>query len=486
MKHRIHSRAAQFRLDQYALQTLAAEETEAEETEAEEAEPVLVTWSGPIGIEGRLTGDGRIIETNALRWDTLPMNLRWGATGNHHDAEVVGHINTLERRSDGMIWATGDFDMGSEVGREAARQVDQELTPGVSMDLDDVSFEVRVAAELLGMGSEDEVEIPQPDEEGRVTVMKIASDDEVLATTDARIRSATMVAIPAFEELRLTLDNPLTQEDLALAASAVVEEAESLLAGAAPVAPPRAWFDDPQFPEPTRLTIDDNGRFRGHLAAWGTCHTAFPGQCVTAPSSPSGYAHFHVGTLITAEGDEIAVGPITMDTLHAARTKSAVDTLAHYEHTGRAIADVRVGEDAHGIWVAGALRPTVTAEQVRALRASPLSGDWRRLGGALELVAALAVNTPGFPIPRPQGLVASGVTTSLVASGMLPPSKVIAPGNPGALSMDDLRYLKRLARRERDAQAAINDEAAVLARRVQADAMAAKVRQFAPTLTPTT
>ena len=43
-----------------------------------------------------------------------------------------------------------------------------------------------------------------------------------------------------------------------------------------------------------------------------------------------------------------------------------------------------------------ALRPGLSDEQVRTLRASPLSGDWRYIDGQLELVGALAVNLPGF------------------------------------------------------------------------------------------
>jgi hypothetical protein len=51
----------------------------------------------------------------------------------------------------------------------------------------------------------------------------------------------------------------------------------------------------------------------------------------------------------------------------------------------------------------------VTAEQLAVLRAGALSGDWRRIGGNLELIAALAVTTPGFPIAR-EALVASGLS----------------------------------------------------------------------------
>src|SRR4029079_16942320 len=81
---------------------------------------------------------------------------------------------------------------------------------------------------------------------------------------------------------------------------------------------------------------------------------------------------------------------------------------------GMVAADVRVGEDEHGIWVAGALRSHLSDEDVRAFRAALLSGDWRRIAGRLELVAALAVNVPGFPVPRTRSLVASGETETLL------------------------------------------------------------------------
>src|SRR4029079_5159745 len=85
----------------------------------------------------------------------------------------------------------------------------------------------------------------------------------------------------------------------------------------------------------------------------------------------------------------------------------------HYDNTGTVAADVRAGEDQFGIWVVGALRQHLTDEDIRAFRAAPLSGDWRRIAGKLELVGALGVNTPGFPVPRVKALVASGETETL-------------------------------------------------------------------------
>lgn len=507
-----------------------------------------VAWEGVIGIEGELTGDGRFIESNALYWDDLPIPLRHAAEdhGQHDGAVVVGRILTIERRKDGKLWATGDLDSGSDVGREAARQVGEGLTRGVSMDLDNVSFEVRVAKEVIDdfeAAIEDGEGELETDEDGRVIVFKGSPDDEIMAMTSARVRAATIVSIPAFAGANIDLiegeSAALTGEVVTLALTAreaedipegatcavedcpndptmeVVDEADpdagrvlycpthaeevveesreeddsrvdddfaapTLVAAAFPVAPPARWFDNPNLTEPTPLRITEDGHIYGHLAVWGTCHTAYSGQCVEPPHSPSNYAYFLRGSVLTADGSEVATGAITLDTLHADGAESAAGTMAHYEHTGRGAADVTAGEDAYGIWVSGAVRPGLSEKHLRALRASPLSGDWRRISGSLELVAALSVNVPGFPVPRPQGLVASGAMQSLVASGMLAPRKVLAPGTPGALTEEDLRYLKRLAAREKkeSMQEAKSraDELAARLRSTRAAALAARIQ----------
>lgn len=161
------------------------------------------TWSGVIGIEGQLTGDGRLIENNALFWENLPIPLRYSPedNGGHAGAVVVGRILTIERRDNGDLWATGDFDLDAPYGPEAARVVGNETCNGVSMDLDSVSFEIRVAGELLDDINEDLAEDPpqvdavEPgtDDEGRVTVVSMDADDEVFVTTEARVRAATIV-----------------------------------------------------------------------------------------------------------------------------------------------------------------------------------------------------------------------------------------------------------------------------------------------------
>lgn len=216
----------------------------------------------------------------------------------------------------------------------------------------------------------------------------------------------------------------------------------------APVAPPKDWFKDPGLHAATPVTVTPEGRVYGHLATWDSCHLdskALGSSCTRAPRTSNNYSSFHLGALTTAEGDDIAVGRIIAGAPHADPVWSINPTVVHYSHSGWVGADVRVGEDRYGIWIAGAIRPDVSAAQLRALKASPLSGDWREepKTGRLELVAALAVNSPGFGVPRPQALIAStGAVSSMQAVGMLPPRTVVKPGTEGAFSREDLAYLK--------------------------------------------
>ena len=433
-------------------------------------------WEGVIAREGEMTGDGRLIEDGALRWDDLPIPLRvaFKDVGGHDGAEVCGRIETVERRDNGDIYATGTFDLGSATGTEAFRQVNEQMSNGVSIDTDDVTFRIMAKADMLetdvadsGNDSDGEAEA---DPEGRVKVAAMSSSDELTVIESARLRAATLVAVPAFATARVYAAGqaPSTSEaserdenvdsgaEMARSADADPLSRDSLTAAAIPTAPPEAWFKAPNLTGPTALVVEDDGRVYGHIAAWGTCHIGQIGKCVEPPTSPSNYAYFRTGALQTAEGTSVAVGHLTMGTGHAGPRDSANAAAEHYDNTGTVFADVAAGEDAYGIWVAGSLRPGISAEQVRVARSAPISGDWRTIRGALELVGALAVNVPGFPVPRPQGLLASGEVKSLQASGVVahddsaarashPSSRMAGDG----LTLGDISYLKRLAESER-------------------------------------
>lgn len=427
-------------------------------------------WEGVIAREGEMTGDGRLIEDGALRWDDLPIPLRvaFKDVGGHDGAEVCGRIETVERRDGGDIYATGTFDLGSAVGTEAFRQVSEQMSNGVSIDTDDVTFRIMAKADMpeadvADSGDDSDID-PDTDPEGRVKVAAMSSSDELTVIESARLRAATLVAVPAFATARVYATGKAPAEPAETAepeetveASATPRSRDSLTAAAIPTAPPEAWFKDPQLTGPTALVVEDDGRVYGHIAAWGTCHIGQIGKCVEPPTSPSNYAYFRTGALRTAEGTSVAVGHLTMGTGHAGPRDSANAAAEHYDNTGTVFADVAAGEDAYGIWVAGSLRPGISAEQVRVARSAPISGDWRTIRGSLELVGALAVNVPGFPVPRPQGLLASGEVRSLQASGVVAHDDSAArashpsngPIGSNGLTLGDISYLKRLAESER-------------------------------------
>jgi phage protein U len=179
--------------------------------------------------------------------------------------------------------------------------------------------------------------------------------------------------------------------------------------------PNREFFEDPQLDGPTPIRVKD-GRVYGHLATWGACHIGFK-HCVKPPRSRTNYAHFHVGEIETTDGP-LAVGKLTLGGGHADTQLGFQAAAEHYDDAGTAVAAVRAGEDRHGIWISGVALPGAEG-QFATLPLYPLSGDWRRIGGSMEMIAALAVNTPGFSIPRVSQ--DRGRELALVAAGVLLP-----------------------------------------------------------------
>lgn len=259
------------------------------------------------------------------------------------------------------------------------------------------------------------------------------------------VREAVEFAIRAFDygapdEIPVHERAPLRERLVGYLEQMVeIDQGEVLTAAAAPVAPPAEWFTNPELDRPTPLTVTEDGRVYGHLATWRTCHTGF-GGCVKAPKSKSKYAYFHTGEVFTAEGEPVAVGRVTLGGGHADTKLGFQAAIAHYDNAGACVALVRAGEDKHGIWLAGSLAPEVDELRAAALRRHPPSGDWRRIGGNLELIGALAVNTPGFPVPRT--VVAGGAPLALVAAGAFP-EQTDQPTSAAGFSAEDVRRVFR-------------------------------------------
>lgn len=191
----------------------------------------------------------------------------------------------------------------------------------------------------------------------------------------------------------------------------------SLVASTKSVTPPHEWFVNPEFTEITPITVTDDGHIFGHIADWDTCHMnyATPGECINPPRSHNGYAHYLTGYVETDEGP-VATGPISLGGGHAVYNLGIRAALAHYDSTSLAVADVTCGDDEFGPWINGWVRPWMSEEKVYELRAHPPSGDWRRdpNTGEMEMIAALAVNSQGYPVRRVG--MSDGVQVSLIAS----------------------------------------------------------------------
>lgn len=343
------------------------------------------TWSAVLARLGVPTGDGRIIDPagGSSRDLPLPLMFQQKSEDGHGGSQVVGRIETL-RIADGMVTATGSM-LDAAYGTDVIELLEAGVV-GPSVDLDDIEY--------------------------------VMDEAENLIITRWRVAGATLVSIPAFADVSLTLDPlPVVMEG----AEAPAGVDEWLYASAAPEQlPPADWFQRPDVDQLTPLTVTDTGRVFGHIAGWDTCHVGLPG-CVTPPSSPTGYTYFHVAEQRTQDGATLPVGTLVAGPRHADAQLAFRAAQEHYDDPSAAVARVVAGEDEFGIWVAGWLLPGATSEALDVFRSSPVSGDWRRVGGALELIGVCSVNTPGFPVRRVH--FAAGAQRALIGSFGITPQQ---------------------------------------------------------------
>jgi len=340
-----------------------------------------------IGRLGTPTGDGRIITPGGLTSRDLPLPMSWQrqSSDGHAGSVVVGRFETITFGQD-TVAVTGtmlDVPEASE-----AQQLIEAGVIGPSMDLDDLEY--------------------------------VVDDSDRVVITSARVAGATLVAIPAFAEVSIELEPEAAPEPVM--ADGVM--AEPVILAAAPVVqPPLEYFARPAEVGP--VTVDGD-RVHGYVALWSTCHIGLPG-CTTAPSSATHYAHFLRQEQTVATGETVPVGVLTVGGGHADPAAGVVAALAHYDDVGSAVARVNIGEDEHGIWVAGWVPPYADPDRVSQLADLDVSGDWRRVGGNLELVAVCAVNTPGFPVLRKVSFsIERGGQQSLIATFKVEPPTIKA------------------------------------------------------------
>lgn len=367
------------------------------------------TWNAVLARLGVPTGDGRLLAEEGGSSRDLPLPLMYQAVTNdgHGGARVVGRIESLQIR-DGMVTASGS--LLPDEGYQAEEMINAGVI-GPSVDLDDIEY--------------------------------VMADDGSLVITRWRVAGATLVAIPAFADVSITLDPEPVEtryaEDLIDAVygtewgdtygayKAKLMSFSAVTSVPSVVLPPADWFARPDVDRLTPLTVTESGRVFGHIAAWDSCHVGLPG-CVTPPQSLAGYSYFHVGAQRVAEGETVPVGTLTVGGGHADASLGFRAAAEHYDNVATAVARVQAGEDEFGIWVAGWMLPEADPVRRDQFMSSPVSGDWRRIGGALEMIAVCSVNTPGFPVPRARVAFSHGAQTALVGTfGAQPVRGEMAP-----------------------------------------------------------
>lgn len=344
-----------------------------------------------------------LASVNSAGWDSMPI------------ADIGREWDSASAKARVFSWADGDmrkyrkaFLWYDAAAPELKGSYKLPVADVIDGTLTIVPRAVNAVAAVLG-GARGGVDIPDADMsrvEGIVNRVqkRFQGDGEVQA--DGRIDDGADSPCP--EGQHLMEDGTCMDND----------DMESLYAAAAPVAPPTEWFQGQPVTGPTPLTVTADGRVFGHAFLWNSCHQGIGDRCVTAPRSATDYKFFKNGQVLTADGQMVKVGKITLGTGHASVRAGWIPAADHYDNTGSQVAVVNIVEDAFGGFVAGATVPNLDEAKIAELRRSPISGDWRRINGHLELVAALAVNTPGFPIVS---VTASGEPAVILAAGQFGP-----------------------------------------------------------------
>jgi hypothetical protein len=380
------------------------------------------------------TRDGRTILSEGFGMDQAPRTLYFQqrqAPG-HDGAEAIGRIDAMT--IDGTNVMASGWIVDTPEGRAAAHLVKTGVLRGNSVDLAVREKDVMIDVQW-------------------------GEDDDFPSITakfrNAMVTASTLVGKPAFENAAAVIPDGWDVEPVELSD----RETEQVLAAAGSrhtfefstgtdeIRIAARYFAAPDLDGPTSVYVDDDGSVWGHIAAWNTPHLSSGAE---PPRSQSNYAYFATGAVHTDDGVMIPTGRLVMDGNHADKTlgwKAAID---HYANTTAAWADVAIGEDQHGIWIAGKVRPGTDDRTVHVARNSALSGDWRVIAGNMELIAALSVNTPGFPIPRPSAYAVGSTQRSLTSAGVLRPRPLGVDVDPQF--RQDIAILAQEVRSRRAAQ----------------------------------
>lgn len=455
-----------------------------------------------LAVEGHETSDRRLIAAGALSCRAFPQSLAAqlnpGHGGEPGPSVICGRLDSADRvpgpevrsRETGEPFPEGTFVwrgtgvLFGEKGKapQHGSALDLVLKGGLtgnSVDLSNVEVELTFDApadDLAGMPMDG----PPGEDNGDGTRTLRPERPPLQTFTKAVLGMTTLVPVPAFAEAYVEIGTadgwevitPATaladvEPSPFITADLPSEEAGAIVAAGVPQGdplPPAWWFDEPRdrlahLDHTVPLQVDDPEpalgglrRVWGYVASWDSCHTGFADRCVPPPRSPSAYASYHVGTTVAAGEDgsavRIATGPLTIGGGHASTKLRKAAAVQHYDDVCTCAGRLRCGEDDRGIWAAGYLWPEATDADVRILRASPPSGDWRdEYRQPQDMIGVHSVNTPGFRHKAAYRVDEAGCH-ALVAAGAIP-AEDAPPIASGAVILDYDQLAERIAERMR-------------------------------------
>lgn len=185
----------------------------------------------------------------------------------------------------------------------------------------------------------------------------------------------------------------------------------------APMYPPDDWFTDEAADNaPARLRWFPNGMVAGVVAPAGRCLLDGTGSCWKVPRPADGrgsilhapevddggdYRMAHVGETVLESGLTIATAVLAGPGGHADPYASVRQARQHYDNTAWGVAQGRYvwSDIAGGLVFVGAGNPDIGELQVRSVRASAASVDFRWIvdENQYRLIATCLVNVGGLP-----------------------------------------------------------------------------------------
>lgn len=183
---------------------------------------------------------------------------------------------------------------------------------------------------------------------------------------------------------------------------------------------PAAWFREPtaeELPPGSGGVHCSGGRIWGWVAQAGVPHAGYPGKNLTIESlGRLDTSHFLRAKFELDDGTLVKAGAFTMDVPHRRDGAECEDASCQFDDSRTVAGIVTVGQNAGGLWFAGAAGPWLSAWDRTVFKGCQPSYHMTKAGSRWQLRAVLSVPVPGHSSPLLATAVAERSNLALAAS----------------------------------------------------------------------